>query len=103
MPAQFLPDILHILRLADKGGRHIVKVLLRREPEVLPVLFRQRRQMDMYVGDVDAFVVGENAPVLHLTVDLRPSHLFDQQIHQSVVHQDVTAGLHFVCQVLIGH
>mmetsp|Transcript_64217 Transcript_64217/g.191709 ORF Transcript_64217/g.191709 Transcript_64217/m.191709 type:complete len:265 (+) Transcript_64217:1144-1938(+) len=96
--------LAHVRRLADEGREDHVDVLADAPREVGLVLLRQRRQVDVHLGQVAPLLRAERRRVDHLALDRRVVDELDHlEAEQPVVDEDDAAHLHHLGQVDVVH
>ena len=80
-----------VISRAHKGRGDKIHIVLDAEDQVALVGFAQERHIQMYVGNVDAFVVADDAAVAYGTQNVRLGARLDGQHDASVVNQNAIA------------
>src|SRR5206468_12206420 len=84
----------------DEAQSNRIDALFQTNENVLAVFFRQRIQMNVRSGQVDAFVRAQLAANDDPAVNIRWHDFLNAQFDVAVGEQDGIAGLHFVGQAL---
>lgn len=95
-------DVDDVLRFGDEGASHKVHALLDAEEQIALILIGEIDELELLFGEEHALAVGEFAADDDFTDDFRLFDLRHLEHHQSVVQQDLVAGVHLFADALIG-
>ena len=100
---KYLLNLLHIGSGTDEGVGDEVDVLLDRQQDITLVFLRQRRQFDVFAGNIHTLMRTEVTFVLHLCHQHRTVILYHLHVQCTVIKKDMVAHLHIPCEIRIGH
>ena len=84
-------DFLNTVSCTYKGCRDEVKALPDSKTDILFVLIRQGRKLNLYIGHIDTLLLSQLSSVDDLTDNVRILHLAHFQLNQSVVNENPVA------------
>ena len=91
-------DFLYAVSRTHEGCRDKVKALPDSKTDILFILIRQGRKLNLYIGNIDPLLLSQLSSIDDLTDNIRILHLAHFQLDQSIVNENPVASSHILIQ-----